>query len=146
MIVIPAWLAGRLVEERRDHFSSLRDRERELERLSRRLELALDASKVGVWDFNIDTQELVWDDRMNELYNYPCDGGVREYRHWRDRLDKTDVARAIADFETAMRNRAATNRSTGSIWATGERGSSARSARSTSRPTCPRRSSASIGT
>ena len=56
MIVIPAWLVGRLVEERRDHFSSLRDREGELERLSRRLELALDASKVGVWDFNIDTR------------------------------------------------------------------------------------------
>ena len=101
LIVVPAWLAGRLVEERRDHFSNLRDRERELERLSRRLELALDASKVGVWDFNIDTQELVWDDRMNELYNYPLDGGVREYRHWLDRLDETDVARAIADFETA---------------------------------------------
>jgi diguanylate cyclase (GGDEF)-like protein len=103
LIVVPAWLAGRLVEERRRHFSNLHDRERELERLSRRLELALDASKVGVWDFNIDTRELVWDDRMNELYNYPKDGGVREYRHWRDRLDKADAKRAIEDFETAIR-------------------------------------------
>ena len=75
LVVAPAWLAGRLVEERRAHFNRLAEREVELERLSRRLELALDASKVGVWDFNIDTQELVWDDRMNELYNYPLDGG-----------------------------------------------------------------------
>ena len=105
MIVIPAWLAGRLIEERRDHFLSLRDREKELERLSRRLELALDASKVGVWDFNIDTQELVWDDRMNELYNYPLDGGVRERRHWRDRIDEADVERAVAEFEAACRSR-----------------------------------------
>ncbi len=103
MIVIPAWLAGRLIEERRDHFLSLRDREKELERLSRRLELALDASKVGVWDFNIDTQELVWDDRMNELYNYPLDGGVRERRHWRDRIDEADVERAVAEFEAACK-------------------------------------------
>ncbi|MGD0564900.1 MAG: EAL domain-containing protein [Roseiarcus sp.] len=103
LIVIPAWLVGRLVEERRDHSSSLRDREGELERLSRRLELALDASKVGVWDFNIDSGELVWDDRMNVLYNYPQDGGAREYRHWRDRLDETDAQRAIEDFETAIR-------------------------------------------
>jgi diguanylate cyclase (GGDEF)-like protein len=101
LVVAPAWLAGRLVEERRVHFNRLAEREVELERLSRRLELALDASKVGVWDFNIDTQELVWDDRMNELYNYPLDGGPREYRHWRDRLDEADVERAIADFETA---------------------------------------------
>jgi diguanylate cyclase (GGDEF)-like protein len=101
LVVAPAWLAGRLIEERRTHFNRLAEREVELERLSRRLELALDASKVGVWDFNIDTQELVWDDRMNELYNYPLDGGAREYRHWRDRLDEADVERAIADFETA---------------------------------------------
>ena len=101
LVVAPAWLAGRLVEERRVHFNRLAEREVELERLSRRLELALDASKVGVWDFNIDTQELVWDDRMNEFYNYPLDGGLRDYRHWRDRLDEADVERAVADFETA---------------------------------------------
>ena len=103
VLVIPTWLIGRLMEERRGHFFSLRERERELNRLSQRLELALDASKVGVWEFNIGTQELVWDDRMNELYNYPLDGGVREYRHWRDRLDATDLERATADFETAFK-------------------------------------------
>jgi diguanylate cyclase (GGDEF)-like protein len=103
LVVAPAWLAGRLVQERRFHFNRLADRESELERLSRRLGLALDASKVGVWDFNIDTQELVWDDRMNELYNYPRDGGARAYQHWRDRIDDADVERAIADFETAWK-------------------------------------------
>ena len=102
LFILPTWLFGRLVEERRDHSLSLRDRESKLERLSRRLELALDASKVGVWDFNIDTQELVWDDRMNELYNYPCDGGPREYRHWRERLDDADVERAIQEFDKAI--------------------------------------------
>jgi diguanylate cyclase (GGDEF)-like protein len=103
VIVLPAWLIGRLVEERRGHFTSLRDREQELDRLSRRLELALDASKVGVWEFNIDTQELVWDDRMNELYNYPPDRGARDYRHWRERLAEPDAPRAIEDFERAIR-------------------------------------------
>lgn len=101
-IVLPTWLIGRLVQERRGHFSSLRARDQEFDRLSQRLELALDASKVGVWDFNIDTQELVWDDRMNELYNYPPDGGPREYRHWRQRLADEDAPRAIADFEQAI--------------------------------------------
>ena len=105
LFVLPTWLYGRLIEERRDHSLSLRDRESKLELLSRRLELALDASKVGVWDFNIDTQELVWDDRMNELYNYPCDGGPRGYKHWRDRLHEADAERAMADFDTAIRTR-----------------------------------------
>ena len=105
LVVAPAWLAGRLVEERRVHFNHLAERERELERLSRRLGLALDASKVGVWQFNVDTGELVWDDRMNQLYNYPCDGGPRTYAHWRDRLDPSDSERAIADYDTAIRAR-----------------------------------------
>lgn len=103
VIVIPTWLIGRLVEERRAHFLRLHDREQELLRLSQRLELALDASKVGVWDLDLDTRELVWDDRMNELYNYPRDGGMRGYSHWRDRLAESDAQRAIADFETAIR-------------------------------------------
>jgi diguanylate cyclase (GGDEF)-like protein len=103
LIVIPTWLIGRLVEERRDHSAKLRDRESQLERLSRRLELALDTSKVGVWEMNIETGELVWDDRMNELYGYPPDGGMRDYTHWRDRLDPRDADRALHDFETAMR-------------------------------------------
>jgi diguanylate cyclase (GGDEF)-like protein len=102
LIVAPAWLAGRLVEERRVHYADLRRREGELERLSRRLGLALDASKVGVWQFNVDTGELVWDDRMNQLYNYPCDGGPRTYAHWRDRLDPSDAERAVADYDAAI--------------------------------------------
>jgi len=41
LFILPTWLYSRLVEERRDHSLSLRDRESELERLSRRLELAI---------------------------------------------------------------------------------------------------------
>jgi len=104
-IFIATWLIGRLVEERRDHSSHLRDRESELERLSRRLELALDASKVGVWELNIDSGELVWDDRMNELYGYPLDSGVRDVTHWRDRLDPKDARRAQEDFEIAVQTK-----------------------------------------
>jgi diguanylate cyclase (GGDEF)-like protein len=103
LIVIPTWLIGRLVEERREHSAKLREREAELERLSRRLELALDTSKVGVWEMEIETGDLVWDDRMNELYGYPLDNGIRTYAHWRDRLDPKDLERALHDFETAMR-------------------------------------------
>ena len=71
LIVGPMVRTRRLIGERQRNINELRDREAELERLSRRLGLALDASRVGVWDFNIDTDVLVWDDRMDELYGYP---------------------------------------------------------------------------
>jgi diguanylate cyclase (GGDEF)-like protein len=102
LVVVPAWLIGRLVEDRRDQYLRLRARETELEKLSQRLKLALDASKVGVWEFDLQTRELIWDDRMNELYDYPADGGARRYEHWRDRLDPEDLARAEHEFNVAI--------------------------------------------
>ncbi len=105
LVAAPTWLLGWLFVERRDHDAALRRRESELERLSQRLELALDASKVGVWEFNFETGEIVWDDRMNELHGFPLDGGPRRYSHWRDRIAREDADRAIGELLTAIRSR-----------------------------------------
>jgi diguanylate cyclase (GGDEF)-like protein len=102
LVVVPTWMIGHLFEERRRHTEKLRERESELECLSRRLELALDTSKVGVWEFNIKTGELVWDERMNELYGYPAGQAGHTYQHWRSRLAPADLERAEREFETAV--------------------------------------------
>jgi diguanylate cyclase (GGDEF)-like protein len=102
LVVVPTWLIARLVEVRRKQFLMLRDRESDLERLSERLKLALDASKVGAWEFDLNSEKLVWDDRMNELYAYPRDDGARDYRHWRERLDPDDAPRAEQEFLAAI--------------------------------------------
>jgi diguanylate cyclase (GGDEF)-like protein len=102
MIVVPVGLIGHLVQERRGQFIKLRDREEDLERLSERLTLALDASKVGVWEFDLVTRELLWDNRMNELYDYPPDGGARAYKDWEVRLDPADAEQAIRNFQSAI--------------------------------------------
>ena len=105
VVVAPAWLAGRLVEERRAHFDRLADREGELERLSRRLELALDASKVGVWEFNIDTRRARLGRPDERALRLPLRRRTaRATAHWRDRLDRGDSNAPIADFETAIRS------------------------------------------
>ena len=102
LIVVPMVMTGRLVEERRRNIFELRRRERQLDRLSRRLGLALDASKVGVWEYNITTGRLIWDDRMNELYGLPRDNGARDYQSWRRALHPKDLARAEKDFSHAI--------------------------------------------
>ena len=65
-----------------EHHASSATARSSCERLSRRLGLALDTSQIGVWEYNIETDELFWDDRMNELYGFPRDGGSRDYAHW----------------------------------------------------------------
>ena len=102
LIVFPMVVGGRLMEERQRNLRALGNREAELQRLSRRLGLALETSKVGVWEYDIVTGDLVWDDRMNEIYGLPADRGPRQYRHWRDRLHPDDLERAREDFRIAV--------------------------------------------
>ncbi len=103
LILVPIVITGRLMGERQQHFRELKAREADLARLSRRLGLALDTSKVGVWEMDTVTSELVWDDRMNELYGLPADGGKRGYEDWRAALHPDDFARADQDFADGIR-------------------------------------------
>jgi sensor domain CHASE-containing protein/nitrogen-specific signal transduction histidine kinase/ActR/RegA family two-component response regulator len=101
-VIGPILAAGYLIEERQRSVRDREDREAQLDRLSRRLEFALAASKVGVWDYNIATEELVWDDRMKELYDIAGKEGLCDYADWRNRLHPEDLARAEAEFMYAI--------------------------------------------
>ena len=105
LILGPLFIARRLFDERQRNIRALRQREQELAALSRRLGLALDTSEVGVWEYNLATDCLVWDDRMNDLYGHPRDGRNRTYSHWKSSVHPNDLARAEAEFDTAMRTR-----------------------------------------
>lgn len=98
LIMVPTILTGRLIEERSSNIGELRRREIELERLSRRLGLALDSSQFGVWELDTSTNELFWDGRMNELYGFPADGGARTYADWERAIHPDDLARVLAEY------------------------------------------------
>ncbi|WP_457940278.1 bifunctional diguanylate cyclase/phosphodiesterase [Mesorhizobium sp. 10J20-29] len=102
LIMVPTVMTGRLIEERSDNISELRRREIELERLSRRLGLALNSSHIGVWELNTGDNSLLWDDRMNELYGRPADGGPRTYADWERAIHPEDLARVLTEFPTAL--------------------------------------------
>ena len=101
LIVVPVLFSARLFEERQRHIADLNSRKAELRRLSRRLGLALETSRIGVWEYDIETHELFWDDRMNEIYGLPADGGVRDYLDWQRALHPDDLRRAQEDFRVA---------------------------------------------
>jgi diguanylate cyclase (GGDEF)-like protein len=105
LVLAPLFVARFLIGERQRNIRTLREREHQLDVLSRRLGLALDTSEVGVFEYNIDTDELVWDDRMNVLYGQPRDGQPRHYQHWKGALHPDDVARAQQEFTEAVRAR-----------------------------------------
>jgi diguanylate cyclase (GGDEF)-like protein len=102
LILGPSLVMGRLMDERQRHIVSMRERELELEQISRRLRLAAQASRIGIWEMDIKSGELFWDDRMNELYDFPADGRSRNYTFWSRRLHPDDKARAESDFSVAI--------------------------------------------
>ncbi len=105
LVLVPILINSRLNGERQAQNRELKRRELELERLSRRLGLALDTSRIGVWELELESGDLVWDDRMNELYGLPTDNGARAYHHWSNALHPDDLEQAERDFELALQTR-----------------------------------------
>ena len=71
--------------------------------MTERFRLATDSAKAGVWDWNLRTGELIWDDRMLELYGFTPEtfpGGVEA---WERGLYPEDYARAIEESQAALR-------------------------------------------
>jgi diguanylate cyclase (GGDEF)-like protein len=98
LILLPIVITGRLLGERQQHFRDLKVRESQLVQLSRRLGLAMDVSKVGVWEMDLTTGAETWDDRTSELYGLPDNGTPRNHEHWRMAVHPDDRDRAEDDF------------------------------------------------
>ncbi|WP_417308622.1 EAL and GGDEF domain-containing protein [Devosia sp.] len=69
--------------------------EDEIARLSRRHALALDVTRIGVFEVNLETDELFWDERVREIYGIGKDDEIVP-EHWQQFLhpDDADYARA----------------------------------------------------
>ena len=85
-------------------------RERELEetqarvRLSEdRLQLATKAAHLGVWDWDIAKNELVWDEAMYRQYGVAREAFGGAYEAWSKCLAPEDFERAHADVAAALR-------------------------------------------
>ncbi|RYE77587.1 MAG: diguanylate cyclase, partial [Hyphomicrobiales bacterium] len=68
--------------------------EAEMTRLSRRLELALEVSRIGVFEANLATGDLYWDNGVREMYGYPKDGSPVLPTVWEAMLHPEDARMA----------------------------------------------------
>ncbi|MBI3731745.1 MAG: response regulator [Burkholderiales bacterium] len=71
-------------------------------RLVEKLELATRAAGLGIWDWNVVSNELVWDTRMMELYGYSADSFGGSYRDWISRLHPDDRVRCDVAVQNAL--------------------------------------------
>jgi PAS domain S-box-containing protein len=59
-------------------------------RITERLKLATESGGIGIWDWNIARNELVWDDQMYKLYGLASGGFSGAYEAWLNGLHPDD--------------------------------------------------------
>lgn len=67
-----------------------------------RLEAAASAGIVGVWEWNLDTNELFWDSVMCKLYGINEDNFAGAYQAWENAVHPDDLQRAKEDLNNAI--------------------------------------------
>ncbi|PLX98185.1 MAG: hypothetical protein C0623_12725, partial [Desulfuromonas sp.] len=76
--------------------------EEENERLTDRLLLSTRAAQLGVWDWNVRENTMVWDDRMFELYGVTREGTPNNIDAWLNGLHPEDKESALAVCQAAL--------------------------------------------
>jgi len=89
----PTTVTGALTDR-----SESRQRERELERANARLELALEGTETGVWEWDVGTDEVAWDGTMERLFGFGAGEFAGTRADYLDRIhpdDRPSLERAI---------------------------------------------------
>ncbi len=81
-----------------------RDYETSIYEISQRLALATDAVEAGIWDWDLQADELIWDDRLYDLYQVKPDEFDGAYTAWRSRLHPEDLEAAHAAVQASLQN------------------------------------------
>jgi len=78
--------------------------ENELKQLSTRLALATRAGRVGVWDYDIENNIILWDDQMFEIYGINKTNFKNTYNNWLSCIYKDDLANAELEIQMAIKD------------------------------------------
>ncbi|HEY6096025.1 MAG TPA: diguanylate cyclase [Gallionellaceae bacterium] len=73
-----------------------------LQQSAERLQLAAEASGVGVWDYDIVTNELVWDDSMCAIYGIDRPAVSNLYEAWHNRVLPEDHPQLAAALQATV--------------------------------------------
>jgi len=83
--------------------TSRKQRDEEQARTSERLALATKAGGVGIWDYDIVKNNLVWDDGMFRLYGISREQFSAAYEAWQAGVHPDDRLRGDAEIQMAIR-------------------------------------------
>lgn len=92
------------------------EHEKVLSDQKQKLELTLEAGNVGLWEWHIPTNELVWDDQMKNLYGLKGENFSGAYNAWTNGLHPKDKIRSETEIQTAINGGAEFNTKFRVVW------------------------------
>ncbi|MBA5607797.1 response regulator [Duganella sp. FT3S] len=87
----------------RNMVALLDKRYRDLQQGQERLQIATQAAGVGIWDWDVVRDELVWDDKMFEQFRVQRDQFCGAYAAWSAAVLPEDLPAAAAEVAAALR-------------------------------------------
>lgn len=84
------------------NISNRKQAEEGLLNYSQRLGLAITSGQMGIWDWNVKDNIMIWDDKMYELYGVSPDNSKNNIDIWTNGLHPEDKQRAIDECNAAL--------------------------------------------
>lgn len=110
--IVWVMLSVSLVRNERDepvHFVSQieditkrKEAEDSLKATSERLTMATKAAKIGIWEYDFDSEKLVWDERMYQIYGVKKELFEVTYNAWQECVHKNDIKRIDKQVSRAL--------------------------------------------
>jgi PAS domain S-box-containing protein len=94
--------------------------EKKFEKLVRRFNLATRSAKIGIWEWDIINNILIWDDQMYALYGIQKEDFTGAYEAWHKGLHPDDKKRGNEEIQSALRGEKEFNTTFRVIWPNGE--------------------------
>ncbi|MFC3094567.1 response regulator [Alteromonas sediminis] len=94
-----------VVSRRYGTFKDITDEQREhleKKKLSQRTALALELSGIGIWEYDVKSQKLIWDENMLDLYGVRKADFTGTFDDWSNAVLDEDLEQASAEFTRSM--------------------------------------------
>ncbi len=85
------------------HFIEYHSILEENRKLATRFTFAVGAGKIGVWDIDLQTNSLVWDNQMYSIYGLDKHAFTGHYECWEKMVHPDDLKRTQTEYRTAIR-------------------------------------------
>jgi PAS domain S-box-containing protein len=93
---------------------------RELQQQRQRLALATESARIGIWDWDVTADVMVWDQQMYTLYGIKPDDFTGAYDAWQKGLHPQDREKAEADIAAALQGSEDFHTQFRVVWPSGE--------------------------